>query len=237
MDNPYAAATFGSVASADVDTRATFLKRVYGHLFVALLAFTGLEVVLIKSGAALGILSLIQGAGMIGWLVVMAVMVGASWIANSLAHNSTSQGLQYLGLGIYVLAEALIFSPLILVANMFAPGVVENAALITALIFTGLTVIVFKSARNFSFLRPVVTFGFMGAMIAIVASMIFGFSMGIWFSFLMAGLAGVMILYQTSNVMNEYPEDRYVGASLGLLASVLLLFWYVIQILMSLQND
>ena len=55
----------------------------------------------------------------------------------------------------------------------------------------------------------------------------------------LAGLVlfGAAILYDTSNVLHHYPEDRYVGAAVQLFASVALLFWYVLQVLMSFAGD
>ena len=50
-------------------------------------------------------------------------------------------------------------------------------------------------------------------------------------------LAGAAILYDTSAIMRDYPEDRYVGAALQLFASVALMFWYVLQLVMSMQSD
>ena len=41
------------------------------------------------------------------------------------------------------------------------------------------------------------------------------------------------ILYDTSNVLHHFPEDRYVGAALQLFASVALMFWYVLRLFMS----
>jgi FtsH-binding integral membrane protein len=49
----------------------------------------------------------------------------------------------------------------------------------------------------------------------------------------MIGLAGAAILYDTSNVLHHYPEDRYVSASLSLFASVAVLFWYVLRFFMA----
>ena len=50
-------------------------------------------------------------------------------------------------------------------------------------------------------------------------------------------VAAGSILYQTSAIMRTYPSDRYVGASLGLFASVALMFWYVVQLLMSFSGE
>jgi FtsH-binding integral membrane protein len=47
----------------------------------------------------------------------------------------------------------------------------------------------------------------------------------------MVALAGASILYDTSNILLHYPEDRYVGASLQLFASVALMFWYVLRLM------
>jgi hypothetical protein len=49
----------------------------------------------------------------------------------------------------------------------------------------------------------------------------------------MVGVAGAAILYDTSAVIHDYPEDRYVAASLQLFASVALMFWYVLQLFTS----
>lgn len=48
-------------------------------------------------------------------------------------------------------------------------------------------------------------------------------------------LAGGAILYDTAKIMRYYPVDRHVAASLELFASVALMFWYVLRILMRRQ--
>ena len=70
----------------------------------------------------------------------------------------------------------------------------------------------------------------------IVASYLFGFNLGIIFCGAMALFAGVAILRDTSNIIHKYGTEQYVAASLGLFASVALLFWYILQILMSLTG-
>ena len=71
------------------------------------------------------------------------------------------------------------------------------------------------------------------ALVAIVGSVLFGFELGTWFSVAMIGFAGAAVLYDTSNILHHYPEDRYVGAALQLFASIVLMFWYVLRLLMS----
>ena len=63
--------------------------------------------------------------------------------------------------------------------------------------------------------------------------MLFGLSLGLWFSFAMVGLAAAYIIYDTSNVLHNYRTDQHVGAALELFASVALMFYYILRIFMS----
>ena len=56
--------------------------------------------------------------------------------------------------------------------------------------------------------------------------------LGMWFSALGIILAAGYILYDTSNIMLHYRTDEYVGASIELLADVVLLFYYILRLLM-----
>jgi FtsH-binding integral membrane protein len=71
----------------------------------------------------------------------------------------------------------------------------------------------------------------------IVASLLFGFSLGIFFAGLMIAYAAGAILYNTSNVLHHYRPEQHVAASLALFASVALLFWYVVQLVLALSDD
>jgi FtsH-binding integral membrane protein len=66
--------------------------------------------------------------------------------------------------------------------------------------------------------------------------MLVGFSLGIFFMGAMVAFAAAYILYDTSNVMKHYRTDQHVAASLALFASVALMFWYMLQLLMSLSG-
>ena len=56
------------------------------------------------------------------------------------------------------------------------------------------------------------------------------------FSGVMVVFAGACVLYHTSNVLHKYQTNQYVAASLALFASVALMFWYILQLIMSLQR-
>jgi hypothetical protein len=144
-----------------------------------------------------------------------------------------SIGAQYAALLGFVVAESIIFVPLLYVANRMAPGATSSAALVTFLGFGGLTAVAFITRKDFSFLRGVLGWGFVVAILLIVASVLFGWHMGTWFSVGMVALAGASVLYDTSNVLHHYPEDRYVAAALELFASVALMFWYVLRLFLA----
>lgn len=224
----------GSVAASGVDARATFLKKTYLHLLGALLAFVAIEAFILNVFDAQlgGIVQTMTGGYM--WLVVLGAFMGVSWIADRWAHSSTSREMQYLGLGLYVLAQAVIFVPLMYIATKFGgEDVIWSAGIVTGVIFGGLTLIVLVTKADFSFLRWALVIGSVVAVGAIVASIIMGFSLGIWFSAAMIVFAAGMILYNTSNVLHHYNSEQYVAASLALFASVALMLWYVIQLFMA----
>jgi hypothetical protein len=219
-----------AVGDLDAQSRGTFVSRTYGHLFGAILTFTLIEVFLFKTGLAETI-----ARGMLGvsWLLVLGGFVVVSWLARSTAHQATSKAAQYAALAAFVAAEALVFVPLLYIADRSAPGVIASAATITFFAFTALTLVVFLTRKDFSFLRGILMWGGIVALVLIVGGAIFGFNLGTYFSVAMVALAGASILYDTSNVLHHYPEDRYVGAALELFASVALMLWYVLRLLMS----
>jgi FtsH-binding integral membrane protein len=225
--NPYL------VVDAPAEERAAFIRRTYLHLALAILAFTGLEVMLFQSGAVVPIMETLLGTKY-SWLIVLGCFVGVSWVANWWANSNTSVGLQYLGLGLYVIAEAIIFVPLLVIAVSFgSASVLPNAIIITGLLFLGLTVTAFTTRKDFSFLGSILKIGSFIALGVIVASLIFGFSLGLIFSAVMVLFAAAAILYTTSNIIHKYNTNQHVAAALALFAAVALLFWYVLRILLS----
>lgn len=221
----------GAASAQDVvDERARFITRTYNHLFGAIVAFALIEVALFEFGIAPLIAQALMGTS---WLLVMGAFMVTSWLASRLAHTAESKAAQYAGLAGYVLAQAIIFVPLLYVANQVAPGVISSAALVTFGGFAGLTGIAFMTRKDFSFLRGLLMWGGVGALVLIVAGVIFGFQLGTFFSVAMVVFAGAAILYDTSNVIHHFPEDRYVGAALELFASVALMFWYVLRLFLA----
>ncbi len=230
MNNPDTYSVDVPVIELDDKSRGRFIARTYNHLFAAICAFTLIEIGLFKSGLAESMAKVMLGTS---WLLVLGGFVVVGWLASLAAARATSLVAQYAALAAYVVAEAVIFVPLLYIANASAPGAIASAAVVTFIAFTALTLVVFITRKDFSFMRVILIWGGIIAFVLIVAGVIFGFQLGTFFSVAMVALAGASVLYNTSNVLHHYPEDRYVAASLQLFASVALMFWYVLRIFMS----
>lgn len=222
--------SYTPVAERSVETRSNFIWRTYGHVAAAILLFAGIETYLFDSGLAQ---PLAQSMLNLNWLLILGGFMIVGWLATHVAHTVQSKPLQYVALVGFVVAEAIIFVPLLAVAIALQPGIVESAVGVTLLGTAGLTAVALITRKDFSFLRGVLVWGGILALIGIVASVLFGFEMGTWFSVAMIGFAGAAVLYDTSNILHHYPEDRYVAAALQLFASVALMFWYVLRLFLS----
>jgi FtsH-binding integral membrane protein len=218
------------VQALGVDARAAFIARTYNHLFGAIVLFVLLEWIYFATPVAE---TLARALLSVSWLLVLGGFMVVGWLASRFAHASSSLPKQYAGLIAFVVAESIIFVPLLFVANHYAPGAIQSAALVTLVGFAALTAVAFITRKDFSFLGAILRWGFLVALGVIVAGLVFGFNLGTFFSVAMVGLAGAAILYDTSNVIHHFPVDRHVGAALQLFASVALMFWYVLQLFMS----
>ncbi|MBK8171940.1 MAG: US12 family protein [Sandaracinaceae bacterium] len=225
------------VAQATPAERAAFIGRTYVHLLGAILLFAALEVTWFVTPVASTMIRLMMGGGNLTWLLFMGAFVGVSYFANSWALRDNAKPLQYAGLGLFAVFESILFVPLIAMALIATktgdPYILPRAMGITAVLFAGLTGIVFLTRKDFSFMRGVLMFAGFAAFAMAVGSMIFGFSLGIFFSYAMVALAGGYILYHTSNIMLHYRTNQHVAASLALFSSVMLLFWYVLRIFLA----
>ena len=217
------------VAQASVDDRSEFIWKCYAHVVGAIIAFAAIEVYLFRSGIA----EQIAMPMLNNWWLVLGAFILAGWGAAHTAHRVQSVGAQYAALAFFVFVEALIFAPMLWIAYLREPGIIDSAAGVTLLGCGGLIAVAMITRKDFSFLRGLLFWGFTLAMIGIFGSFIFGYQMGTWFSLAMIGFAGAAVLYDTSNILHHYPRDKYVAASLALFASIALMFWYVLRLFMS----
>jgi FtsH-binding integral membrane protein len=237
MNNTYQDVTRGyTVAEALPAERASFIRKTYAHLAGALAVFAVLVGILVNTDTARDVAVAMTGG--FSWLLVLVAFMGVSWLAQSMARSDTSKPIQYMGLALFIVAESIIFLPLLFVATFYSGGGIETiakAGVVTLGLFLGLTSVVFLTGKDFSFLGPILAIGGFVALGFIVSGVIFGFNLGSIFAFVMVAFAGAAILYETSNMLHHYNPKQHVAASLGLFASVALLFWYILMIFMG--ND
>jgi FtsH-binding integral membrane protein len=217
------------VSDASVEDRSDFIWKCYAHVVGAILAFAAIEVYFFQSGIA----ERIAAPMLNNWWMVLGVFILAGWGATHVAHRVQSINAQYAAFAAFIVLEALIFAPMLFIASIRAPGVIDSAAGVTVLGCIGLIATVMITRKDFSFLRGMMVWLFFLALAAIVGSLIFGFELGTWFSVAMIGFAGAAVLYDTSNILHHYPQDKYVAASMQLFASIAMMFWYILRLFMS----
>lgn len=224
--------------SAEAESvRATFLQKTYMHVALAVLGFILVEAAFLNTPFIVEIgLSMTQGWT---WLFVLLGFGFASSYVENMAHEATEKSTQYLALGLFVVLYAFLFVPLIYMAIAATGGfaLLQQAGVLSASLFTGLSAVAILSGKDFSFMKTGLTIGFVIAFGLIIAGILFGFDLGLWFSVAMVVLAAGSIIYQTSQIMHTHHTEQYVAASVGLFGALMLLFWYIIQILMSFSGD
>lgn len=222
-------------AAADVETRSRFITRTYVHLLGAVLAMVGIEFLLFGVFGMQGAQRLGQMMGGYVWIVVMLLFMGVQWVANSWAMNANSKGMQYAGLGLYAVFASVLIFPLLAFALAVGTGpqIIISAGVATAGLFSLMSLAVFLTKKDFSFMRTALFYAGLALLGLIVFAVVFGAA---WYTLIIyfgIALACGYILYDTSNVLHHYHVSQHVAASLALLSSLFMLFWYVLQLYLS----
>jgi FtsH-binding integral membrane protein len=232
----------GAVATQGVSDRVTFLRKTYAHLGVALVAFAAITAGMMRFMPETSLrFSAWAFEGRFNWFLVLGLFMVVGYVAERLAMSQRSRNLQYLGLGIAVIAEAILLQPMLWVALLRFGAhdggkIITESGIITMVIFVGLTLTVFVTKKDFSFMRGVLMVCSFAALGVILASLAFGFQLGAVFSGLMIALMAGYILFQTSLIMSYFPPQGYVAASLMLFSTIATLFWYVLRLMMELNR-
>jgi FtsH-binding integral membrane protein len=206
-----------------------FLVKTYAHLFLGISLFFVFGYLLYTLRVGILVSSLLSGT--FTALIGFGLFVLASTTAQSFAIRQSSKPIQYGALSLYAFVEAIFFSPLFLIAvatNLLIPSIG-----ITLAIFGLLTAIVMITGKDFSFLRSILFYVGFAVFGVIILGLFFpALVTGIGFAIFMILFAGAYILYDTSRVLRDMDKTNYIGASVSLLASFILLLWYVIRFLL-----
>jgi modulator of FtsH protease len=208
-------AALNSAANATVEARMAFLKKVYGLLALSLLSAT--------VGAYIGRTFVTPGLMFVLFIVEIALIFFALAVRRK-------PGLNLVALFAFTSVSGLTLGPVMVVYNA---GAIQQALVLTVLIFGGLTLYVMTSRRDFSFLG-----GFLitGLIVILVGSLLNAF----WFQnttaeFMIAGggviLFSGFILFDTSNILRRYDVEDYTSATLSLYLDILNLFLFLLRLL------
>lgn len=203
-----------SAANATVEVRMAFLKKVYSLLALSLL--TAAVGAFVGRGLNPALLLPLFIAEIVMVFVAMGVRRKPGWNTAALFGFTTLSGLT--------------LGPVMMVYNA---GVIQEALVLTVLIFGGLTLYVMTSKRDFSFLG-----GFLvtGLIVVIVGGLLnaFFFQSAAGEFILAAGgvlLFSGFVLYDTSNILRNYDVEDYTSATLALYLDILNLFLFLLRLL------
>lgn len=214
------------------DARVTFMVKVYQHIGLAIGVFMAAEFLLFTTGIAERSYDFVAGGGG-RWLLVLGVFMVGSWVATQATADLSNPGRQYAGLFAMSALYSVLFAPFLWYVFKIQDnaGDVWAAAVITAIGFAGLSAVAWVTRRDLSFIRPLIMWGGVAALVLIAGAVLFGFNLGTWFSVAMIALAGASILYTTQQALRCYPEQAYVAAAVALFSSIMTMFWYVLRLL------
>jgi FtsH-binding integral membrane protein len=229
-----------AAAYAPEDARLGFIRRTYLHLagsVAALVVILALMVQWVKTDGGREFLAQWFGSP-VSLLVILALFIAGGFLARYMARAAMPPAVKYLGLALYTVIEALFLLPILYVAmTRYGMDIVNHAAILTLVTFGGLTLTVFVTRANLISLGPILAVASFAILGMIVGGILFGFGLGQWISFVCIALAAGYILYDTSNILHHYATDEHVGASLNLLADVVLLFYHILRVLILTRDD
>lgn len=221
------------ISQQPAEVRSRFMTRVYIQLMVGIAGFIAISYGLFVTGLMEAIAVFVSGTS---WLIILGGFMVVSWMANSWGFRAETPAAQYGAYATLVVANALLFATPLWIAYVYdqnnlagETSTISIAAQISLFAFAALSFVAIKTGKDFSFLRGILMWGGILALVAIVASVIFGTGLGTWFSVAMIGFAGAAILYDTQKIYTSYPPNREVAAAMSLFASLALLFWYVLR--------
>jgi FtsH-binding integral membrane protein len=213
-----------SVEQATQEDRLIFLRKTYSLVLLGVAIFALTISAVPQFPPLLKFTATIWGQS---WWLGMIILLGGGFLVRVLARKP---GIGLIG---YLVWTFLLGTLLAIPVAMSDPNTVYTAAIMTALIFAGLTAYVFVTKKDFSFLGGILSIGLFSMIGIAICGMLFGFEVGVWFSWLGAALFSGYILYDTSRIMRTHDTREAVPAAIELFTSIVYLFWYILQILNS----
>lgn len=198
-------------SSAAVDARVAFIGRTYGMLALC-----------IAAGSAGAYFSMGLAFPLAHPFIMLLIMMGGIFAVQAVRHTP---GVNVVALLAFGAITGMSISPLVGMVAAKSGMLVTQAFLTAAITFVALTAYCFASRRDFSFLRGFVLIGLVTVIVLGLTNLFFASPL---FSLVIAGMSVLLfsafILYDTSEVLRQYPDDEHIAAALTLYLDVFLLF-------------
>jgi len=209
-----------TASQASVPERMAFLRKVYGLLSLS---------IVLASAASWMTLSNERFLGMVATnYFVFVILEFAAIFFTFWARKKENLGL--VALFTFTILTGITTAPILLV---YTGTTVTKAAFLTGITFAGLSLYTIRSKKDFSFLGGMLT---TGLIILIIGGLLNAFLFkSSAFSFLYSAggvfLFSGFIIYDTFNILNRYPTDEYISATLSLYLDILNLFLMLLHLL------
>lgn len=172
--------------------------------------------------------------GWLGWILAMLLLNLIPRVAMAARHNPVLGVTALLADGF---VSGLVLAPMLRIASYYAPGTIQTAMLMTLIVFGAVTLFVMASGRTFSAPRGLM----LGISISIIAAMLLNafLHIGVMGMLIAAGIGifGVCILvYATSDVLNNPAADSPIPGALILFAGLFNVFIAILNILLRLNR-
>ena len=159
----------------------------------------------------------------------------------ALSFTRTKPGLSLALLYGLSIMEGLLMGPLLMSIARgypFGAAVIGEAALLSAVIVAGLGSYVWISGKDFGGIGKFLIFALIGLLVVGLVRFFVAFSPGVnlLYAFVGAAIFIGFTLYDFSNIKFRYGPNDYVIATVALYLDFLNLFWFLVQILLSLSG-
>jgi len=207
------------------DDRITFLGKTYGMLALC-----------IAAGSIGAFISMGLAFPQEHPFMVLLMMMGGIFLVQAVRHTP---GINFIALLAFGALTGMAVAPLVGMVAAKSATLVTQAFMTTAVAFVALTAYTFISRRDFSFLKGFVWVG-------LISMIVLGLSNYFFFEspLLALGMSGMgvllfsaFILYDTSTILRDFPNDEYIAAALTLYLDVFLLFEHILSLFGILGDD
>lgn len=207
------------------DERIAFLGKTYGMLALC-----------IAAGSAGAYFSMGLAFPYEHPFMMLFAMIGGIFAVQALRHTPGINFAALLGFGALT---GMAIAPLVSMVSAKSGMLVTQAFMTTAVSFVALTGYVLYSRRDFSFLKGFVWTGLI-ALIVLSLSNYFFFESGM-IQLAVSGMGVLLfsafILYDTSAILRDYPNNEFIAAALTLYLDVFLLFQHLLVLFGMLNDD